>query len=267
VLLSKPEVARFIQDNFVPCWESVRPVPKVTVDFGEGRKLQRTLSGNTVISICLPDGRVVDAFPGVYTPEDFLPQVRETLTMLRQAAREADDGAGVSARVLEWHRLRLTLGDQTGGIQAYASKMAVESPLLRAMRLYPPSSGDVQGAWEASQAVSDPLTNPKAALAAVSARIEDVSKKPASPEELQRRFGRGQDLTPEQLGDLALKQDSQTSVVLIRPAVHLLFAGYGSLPDARTCRDAVYKEIIHTPVDDPYLGLTTALVPGTPPGE
>ena len=39
VLYPDPQVASLLRDHFVLHWESVRPVPKVTVDFGDGRRL------------------------------------------------------------------------------------------------------------------------------------------------------------------------------------------------------------------------------------
>ena len=65
---------------------------------------------------------------------------------------------------------------------------------------------------------------------------------------------------------MALRVDSRTNVNRVRPAVHLLFASYERLPRGTECRDAVFKQLLHVPVDDPYLGLADAFVPGTPNG-
>ena len=86
MLLSDTDVIHFVNENFVPCWQMVRPVPQVTISFGDGRTLKRTLAGNTVISILLPDGRVVDAFPGIYTPDDLVREVTNTLAFLKEHA-------------------------------------------------------------------------------------------------------------------------------------------------------------------------------------
>src|SRR5215218_8067948 len=84
----------------------VRPVPQVTIEFGDGRKLKRTLGGNTVIEICLPDGQVVDSFPGLYTPEDLLNEAGQTLALVRTLRpAEADDA--IAAEVIDWHKARL----------------------------------------------------------------------------------------------------------------------------------------------------------------
>jgi hypothetical protein len=270
VLLSNPAVVRFIEENFVPCWQSVRPVPQVTIDFGNGRKLKRTLGGNTVIEVCLPDGRVVDAFPGLYTPEDFLAEARQTLELVRALDPAAPEPARWSA-VLAWHRARAV--ERPRSLVALSlEKSMVESPLLRALRAHPGSSpptdlltrelGRLRLEVEEGE-------EPKAALARLGERLEDLSKQPATAEQLRRRFialPEGQRPTPEQLGEMALRVDSRTNVEWARPAVHFLFAARDRLPQGQECRDAVFRQILHLPVDDPYLGLADVLAPGTPAG-
>src|SRR5205807_4692007 len=111
----------------------VRPVPQVTIDFGDGRKLKRTLGGNTVMEICLPDGRVVDAFPGLYTPEDLLKEAGQTLELVRSLRLgPADDTVG--AQVIAWHQARL-VARPAAPVRVSIEKALVESPLLRALRM------------------------------------------------------------------------------------------------------------------------------------
>ena len=66
MLFSQASVADFVHGAFEPVWESVRPVPIVRIDFGNGNVLTRTLHGNILTSICTPDGFVVDALPVIY---------------------------------------------------------------------------------------------------------------------------------------------------------------------------------------------------------
>ena len=40
-LYANKEVSAALRDRFILHWQSVRPVPKVTIDFGDGRKLER----------------------------------------------------------------------------------------------------------------------------------------------------------------------------------------------------------------------------------
>jgi len=270
VLLSDPEVVRFVNENFVPCWQMVRPVPQVTIDFGEGRKLRRTLAGNTVIEICLPDGRVVDSFPGVYLPEDLLGEARQSLELVRKLEPAMSDAA-VAAAVIAWHQAR-AIGPPAGLVAISVEKSAVESPLLRALRLnpkQPPATDLLLRELGRTRVVADDATDPKAALARISRQLEDISKQPATVEQLRQRFllfPEGARPSPADLGQMALRVDSRTNVNWVRPAVHLLFASYERLPRGTECRDAVFKQLLHVPVDDPYLGLADALVPGTPNG-
>lgn len=82
-LYANQEVAKRLRENFVLHWESVRPVPVLTVDFGDGRKLVRTVTGNSIHYVLTPDGDVVDALPGLFGPAMFL----RLLEQAQQASR------------------------------------------------------------------------------------------------------------------------------------------------------------------------------------
>jgi hypothetical protein len=72
VLYPNDEVSSVLRERFVLHWQSVRPVPTVTIDFGDGRKLQRTLTGNSIHYILDSQARPLDALPGLYGPRAFL---------------------------------------------------------------------------------------------------------------------------------------------------------------------------------------------------
>jgi hypothetical protein len=259
VLLSDPEVSRFLAEAVVPCWESVRPVPQVTIDFGNGQVLRRTLAGNTVLYLCLPDGRVVDAFPGVYTPLDFLPAARRAVEFIQASGAAPTDSA-----LLAWHKAQLAQAAVSEQRRITLSKRLVESPLLFALSgnagRSPLNLGEP---WDARIEETDL----NAAFTRLSARLEDVSKAAASASEVRAEAG-GQSAEPppsaEELGRRAVVEDSRTNVQVVRPAVHLYLAARERTPSPRECRDVLYKQVLHVPLDDPYLGLKAALVPGSP---
>ena len=70
MLFSSDPLAAYINATFKPVWESVRPVPVVTIDFGNGERITRTLHGNIATSVCDPAGRVLDVLPGLYAPAE-----------------------------------------------------------------------------------------------------------------------------------------------------------------------------------------------------
>lgn len=74
-LYPNSEISKLLQDHFILHWQSVRPVPKVTIDFGDGRKLERTITGNSIHYILDASGRPIDAIPGLYSPKAFLLQL------------------------------------------------------------------------------------------------------------------------------------------------------------------------------------------------
>lgn len=210
MLLSDARVQQTLQERYVLCWQSVRPVPKVTIDFGGGRVLERTLKGNTAFYLCRPDGRVVDIFPGVYTPTDFL----------RELAA-ADPLVGMSDQeVLAWHWFKSPVPLAGGPPQGItASKMVVESPLLEAL--------------EAPQ--HDGATPGSGAFARYAATLHDLSDVPRSRREVMARIPAGQGSPGERM----VAEDSRRNVRLVRPGVHLLLGS--GLPTPAECRSAVFQ--------------------------
>ncbi len=70
-LYCNQEISTYLRDHFILHWKSERPVPKVTIDFGDGRKLQSTITGNSIHYVLDPEGNVIDAIPGLHGPEAF----------------------------------------------------------------------------------------------------------------------------------------------------------------------------------------------------
>ena len=81
MLFSNSQLASFISDSFEPCWQSVRDVPVITVDFGGGNVVKRTLHGNIATYVCLADGSIVDILPGIYTAEEYQRRLSELLVV------------------------------------------------------------------------------------------------------------------------------------------------------------------------------------------
>lgn len=271
MLLSDPEVIKLVNSRFVACWESVRPVPKVTIDFGDGRTIKRTLQGNTVLYLCVPDGRVVDALPGVYTPAAFLRETQCTLDSLKMIDMPGSFHAQPLAEALpKWHLSQVGAAIQGERARITMSKQAVESPLLKALKLSarvsPPTAQTVVAQTAETPAAEAPVKDPAAAFSALSSKIEDMSHQPSSAEQIKAMYaGRpdGQIPSPEQMGKMAVEMDSQNNLRVVRPAVHLLFASMQKLPQPKDCRDTIYKKVLQVPIDDPNLGLSEIVVPGT----
>ena len=66
-----PKISTVLRQKFVLHWKSERPVPVVTIDMGDGRKIKRTLTGNSAHYLLAESGEVLDVLPGMTTPAAF----------------------------------------------------------------------------------------------------------------------------------------------------------------------------------------------------
>lgn len=92
ILYSNAHVSKMLRERFILHWQSVRPAPKVTIDFGDGRKLERTLTGNSIHYILDSDGRPLDAFPGLYGPGAFLRALSQTEVAFKESVVSSKGG-------------------------------------------------------------------------------------------------------------------------------------------------------------------------------
>ncbi|MEI6062962.1 MAG: hypothetical protein WCQ26_00070 [Pseudanabaena sp. ELA748] len=101
-------VSELLRDRFILHWQSERPVPKVTIDFGDGRKLEQTLTGNSIHYILDSEGRPVDAIAGLYSPQAFIENLNTAEgAVLRM--RNIDDPTLRRNALMKYHRDRLTM--------------------------------------------------------------------------------------------------------------------------------------------------------------
>ncbi|HEY5921969.1 MAG TPA: hypothetical protein VIV11_09885, partial [Kofleriaceae bacterium] len=103
VLYPDPAIAKLLRERFVLHWHQVRAVPKVTIDFGDGRTMQRTLTGNSAHYVLDSDGRPLDAIPGFVSPRAFESRLHETAELARLVAPLAKREHVLAT----WHRRHL----------------------------------------------------------------------------------------------------------------------------------------------------------------
>lgn len=90
VLYPNAEVSAYLRDNYILHWQSVRPAPRITIDFGDGRKIERTITGNSIHYILDPAGNVIEALPGLYSPKAFLKYLTQAQTVNKIVDRGPD---------------------------------------------------------------------------------------------------------------------------------------------------------------------------------
>ncbi|MEQ1644648.1 MAG: hypothetical protein ABL959_14465 [Pyrinomonadaceae bacterium] len=87
LLYSNAEISTYLRENYILHWKSVRPAPRITIDFGDGRKIERTVTGNSIHYILDSDGQVIDALAGLCSPQAFLSYLKQSRELLSTTAK------------------------------------------------------------------------------------------------------------------------------------------------------------------------------------
>lgn len=236
---------KLVATDVIPAWEMVRAVPHIEIDMGDGKKITRTLRGNAVMYLCRPDGTVVDAFPGVYTAEDFLPMVRESMKLVAKS----------DAEMIAFHKKN---GGYPMNPNITRGKMALESPTLSLLEAKP-ITGQLPTHRENESIERQNYIN--AALV-----LRDMSLTPATAPEATALLASTHPggFQPADLGMQIVRSDSKANMQSTRPVVHLYFASLKKAPTPLEAREDILENILHIPYKDPYFGLKDVLLPGTP---
>lgn len=229
MLFSDPKVSTFIRTNFVAAWEAVRPVPTVEIDFGNGRKLKRTVNGNIATYICDPTGRVLDVIPGLNTPEAYLEGLRYALNLYRASL------AAFEKTVIDYH----TANIETPTVYEWVRNDYAKSMVERLMRM----------SLDKRQEMVD-KKGLGARIVAGPAMRTDITKF-----EVEMPVKK---LTTEELAILAADTDINRKERV--PVIHKILSEKIVRPAEITKR--IYKEALHCDLDDPYLGLISGAFNG-----
>lgn len=288
-LYANAEISQLLRDNFVLHWKSVRPVPVVTIDFGDGRKLQRTLTGNSIHYILAPTGEVVDALPGLYGPKAFQEQLGEALAAIRELGDTASPDW--NQRLSEYHRDRLRKLDAAWEQDLAAARMSGVAVDLRGQPAGPgqqlPNAAQAANiavpkrrievnliraatplAVEPNELKDEQMWGAIAALHAEDARLDDASL----------ALIRSQNPTAAQAGRIAVTKaivedplvrmvrtfqgaialDTVKNEYQLHRQIHRWFVAVEYRPDVDRLNERVYAQLFLTPSNDPWIGLAPA---------
>ena len=245
-LYSNKEVADLLRERFVLHWQTVRPVPKVTIDFGDGRKLVSTVTGNSVHYMLTPDGQSLDALPGLYGPQAFMRCLEQADELARAVMV---DGADKATLVAEYHGRRSAELQQAW--QRDLEQLGISTIGDQGQRQPPEEMSD--SVWnriavlhaDDSQldAASRNLIRSQHPVAAKAARVAMTKRVVEDP--LVR-------LVRDLQGTIAL--DTVRNEYLLHRRIHDWFAA-GQVGGLDPFNERVYAELFLTPSSDPWLGL------------
>lgn len=101
-LYANTRIGKLLRERFVLHWSTERPVPQVTIDMGDGRKIETTTTGNSAHYILDEQARVVDVIPGLYSPVAFESELGKSLA-LAKSVRGLPDAAR-SKKLVDHHQ-------------------------------------------------------------------------------------------------------------------------------------------------------------------
>jgi hypothetical protein len=290
ILYSNAEVSKMLRERFILHWQSVRPAPRVTIDFGDGRKLERTLTGNSIHYILDSNGGLVDALPGLYGPAAFMRLLAQTEDVARHGGEPGDGKRGGKLLQPFWayHQeslRKLTLGwladtetiggkapqgfivsrSEKGTPEALAiaplaiTKSITEVSILTSMTL----------GSEALKAITDEAAWTRIALLHIADAQLDARSIGLIQRQNQKVFQANESKSTANAALMNLVQKLQMNIALdtVRNEYLLHTKLYGWLVADRARLDRinlealnkrVYAELFLTPASDPWLGLFSA---------
>jgi len=138
VLYANRQVSAALRERFVLHWSSERPAPRVTVDFGDGRRLEGTLTGNSIHYVLDAEGRPVDALPGLYGPRAFLQALAPAEAAVAGMASLA--GPQREAALRRYHAGRLAELNRRWGLDTARAALAGAPSLVALANAAPPET-------------------------------------------------------------------------------------------------------------------------------
>lgn len=238
ILYPDPQIAADLRENFVLHWQSVREVPLVTVDFGDGRQLRQPLTGNSVHLILDTDGRPFDALPGLVSPQEFLSWLHETCHFWNSNHGLTDDQFW--GQVAKFHRSRAERRRSESSLAISHSQSVRDlNPLdqrwgqlasTASLQLSPPSRGLVD------------RQRPNAERAMVTTVMKAVIETPM--------------LRLVQPIESMIARDTVFNLYALQTKIDDWFADVQVPTDHQTMTNRIYSEVFLMPLDDPWLGLS-----------
>ena len=269
VLYPDAAISAVLREHFVLHWQSVRPAPVITIDFGDGRKLERTITGNSIHYVLNSDGRLLEAIPGLYGPKAFLRSLNSSEALFQSLKGKNEQEARFLRRTYYEKRMKeintawiqdttriggklpqgfSLMTDETGTAIAIMplaiTKMYSETSMLNAM---------ANSAERLAQFTDEDAWKKIALLHIDDARLDDRSLSLIKRQHASASEGDLWNLTHRFENLISL--DSVRNEYMLRPKLYPWLLVDASSSDLEKFNDKVYKDLFLTPGSDPWLGL------------
>ena len=267
ILYPNEQISKYLRDHYILHWKSVRPAPRITIDFGDGRKIERTITGNSIHYILSEDGDVIDAIPGLYSPAEFMAyltgadamnaQLRSVPLSQRAMAlmrfRKDNFDRIIAARDAAVKKAGVTLTEpKAGTIAINAAPMAMAKAVVvdeyRILRVY-----DDFAKYEPAIKFDDWVK--LARIYAPELKIDDRSVKFVRRQNAKTGLSEAEFTTLfKKIDDFVALDTTRNDYLFHTKIYQWLNEGKGNM-DLEDLNAAVYDKIFQTPNYDKWLGL------------
>ena len=282
LLYPDPAVAALLRGDFILHWQSERPAPKITIDFGDGRSIESTITGNSAHYVLDPNGNPVDVLPGLTTPRTFIAdlqragQLARSTANLPPAARTDALRSHHAARVAQLER-RFTR--ELAAIGQTSRRITADGRLVPDPSAAPPRAGNAAPLAISKAMIEipmlgalgedvEPLSDEQLWTRLAEARLAELELSPASLTLLRKQQWRSGDPArdaadlEQALADLrrAVALDTVRNEFDLHRRIHGWFADTSATLELTALNRRVYDELFLTPRSDPWLGLAAPTI-------
>ncbi len=267
LLYSNAEISKTLRESYILHWKSVRPAPRITVDFGDGRKIERTITGNSIHYILNENGKILEGLPGLYSPQEFARYLEIASNLHRSAIKNPDQLKTFhqmrrNQLINKWRSELEVIGAKMSDAEIKASekssptalkaaplaitKMAVELPMI-------PVFTPIDESFLKAKTNLDDWKK-------LSALFVNTNFDQNSLNLIRQQANGNKDLTDETFAKMiaavkdSVSLDTVRNEYLFHIAIYKMLAE-NSYDDVESFNEAVYTNLFLTPRSDDWLGL------------
>jgi hypothetical protein len=255
-LYANTGIAADLRSQYVLHWQSMSPAPRMTIDFGNGRTIERTITGNSVHYILNGHAVPLAVIPGLISPAEFADKLKKSAGLAKQLRVLSSEEQG---RVLQSHH-ETAVKELERSFETLLHDFAGVSE----------NGGEIMSMWTAGTLTEESLAPSTWARLAngikPSLQFDTpstwliFSKAPATEEAGRIAQSKAIVETPamKMMGNLTLfvSQDTLINKHLLAPRIHGWFTGGSSfVKEVSALNERVYTQRFRMPPSDPWLGL------------
>ncbi|HZZ74029.1 MAG TPA: hypothetical protein VFE24_17380 [Pirellulales bacterium] len=270
ILYPNAEIQKTLREKYVLHWETVRQVPVVTIDFGDGRKIVRTITGNSIHYVLDAQGRPIEAIPGLYGQAAFARQLEAAHGLFDSLQKAGDEKRNEVLRAYHQNAFANIVQAWQRDLHGMTREALHYGPLntLPVSAEGNPNVSMPQLLNVAKQLdlqTTDGVWQQIASLHAVDAQLDSATEslvlataKPSAMAAGRLAIGKSMVETPwmKLLRNLrtALSLDTVKNEYTLHRQLHLWFAT-GQANEIKSLNERVYAQLFLMPTNDPWLGL------------